>query len=431
MSIADMFLNFLENLKVDNSEQITCHYEEITCCLNRKYRGIKSRTSNRLQVGSYGRWTAIKGVSDLDMLYILPNSKWTEYNQSGGQTKLLTEVKNVIQNRYPKTEVRVDRLVVCITFTNFYIEVQPVFELEDGSFKYPDTYEGGSWKITKPREEISAMTEFMANKNKNLRYLCKMIRSWKNKHGIAMGGLLIDTLAHNFLNNDTYYDDKSYKYYHYLTRDFFKFLKDEEEHEYYLALGSRQRVKVKKKFQKAAKKAAKKAYELSLEAINAGENAIAYDKWKEIYGRSFPSIRTISESSMAIESYSWKNTEQFIEDKYPVDIRYNFKLDCKVTQDGFRPFWLSNYTWRLSANKHLQFIASDINIPEPYTLKWKVLNIGDEAQRRDCIRGQIVDDDGHHEITESTCFTGNHLVECYAIRNNVVVAKESIIVPIK
>ena len=76
---------------------------------------------------------------------------------------------------------------------------QPVFEQSDGSFKYPHTKNKGSWKITKPRKEIQAMSEFDGQKNKNLRRLCKMVRAWKNKHGVGMGGLLIDTLAHNFL----------------------------------------------------------------------------------------------------------------------------------------------------------------------------------------------------------------------------------------
>jgi len=428
MSIADIFKNFLDNLKIDNSEQITYRYEEITCCLNKKYRNTESKTINRLQVGSYGRWTAIKGISDLDMLYIMPNSKWNDYQQPGGQSKLLEEVKDTIKNRYPRTEVKVDRLVVCITFTNFYIEVQPVFELEDGSFKYPDTYKGGCWKITKPREEISAMKEFDENKNKNLRRLCKMARAWKNKHGVAIGGLLIDTLAYNFLKNNTNYDNKSYMYYHYLSRDFFEYLKDEVDQEYYLALGSRQRVKVKKKFQKAAKK----AYELSLDAIETGEKDNDYDKWQKIYGRSFPSKPKPVKASIEQLSYSWRNTEEFIEDKYPVDIGYNFKLDCEVTQNGFRPFWLSNYDGRrLSVNKHLQFFVSDITIPKPYILKWKVLNIGQEAEKRDCIRGQILKDEGHNKRAETTCFKGDHLVECYIIKNNVVVARESIIVPIE
>lgn len=422
-----MFTDFLNNLKIDNSDQITSRYEEITCCLNKKYRNSDSKTNNRLQVGSYGRWTAIKGISDLDMLYIMPNSKWNDYQQLGGQSKLLKEVRDTIQNRYPKTDVKVNRLVICVTFKNFYIEVQPVFELDDGSFKYPDTYDGGHWRITKPRKEISAMKEFDDNKNKNLRNLCKMVRSWKNKHGIVMGGLLIDTLAYNFFKSDTYYDYKGFLYYDYLSRDFFEFLKNQEDQKYYLALGSRQQVKVKKKFQKAAKK----AYDLCLDAIKAGDNDIAYDKWKKVYGRAFPCRPKQLSESQAQLSYNFNNTEEFIEDKYSVDIRYSFKLDCKVTQNGYRPFWLRNYSWKLSVNKKLCFVASDIDVPEPYIVNWKVLNIGQEAERRDCVRGQIINDNGNKEQIEHTKFTGDHLVECYIIKNNVVVARESIIVPIE
>jgi len=51
-----------------------------------------------------------------------------------------------------------------------------------------------------------------AAKKSNLRRLCKMVRAWNNKHGVGMGGLLIDTLAHNFLNSTSCYDDKSYFY---------------------------------------------------------------------------------------------------------------------------------------------------------------------------------------------------------------------------
>lgn len=45
---------------------------------------------------------------------------------------------------------------------------------------------------------MQAIKELNNQKNKNLRPLCKMTRAWKNQHGIAMGGLLIDTLAYNF-----------------------------------------------------------------------------------------------------------------------------------------------------------------------------------------------------------------------------------------
>ncbi|MFW8247701.1 nucleotidyltransferase, partial [Klebsiella pneumoniae] len=80
------------------------------------------------------------------------------------------------------------------------------------------------------------------------------------------------------------YDDKSYHYYDWLSRDFFKYIHELEEQTEYSAPGSRQRVKVKKKFQKKAKK----AYHLCLEAIDASGQSNENDKWKKVYGRPFP-----------------------------------------------------------------------------------------------------------------------------------------------
>jgi hypothetical protein len=67
LSIADTFQQFLRNLAVDNAQTISDRYGEITCALNKKFRDTESKTANTLQVGSYGRHTAIKGISDLDM----------------------------------------------------------------------------------------------------------------------------------------------------------------------------------------------------------------------------------------------------------------------------------------------------------------------------------------------------------------------------
>ena len=86
--------------------------------------------------------------------------------------------------------------------------------------------------------------------------------------------------------------------------------------------------------------------------------------------------------------------------------------------------------FKLSANKKLLFKVSSISVPEPYTIKWKVLNRGIEAKRRDNIRGQIFTDDGYKTRKETTFFKGEHIVECYAIKNEVVVAKDRINVPI-
>jgi len=76
-------------------------------------------------------------------------------------------------------------------------------------------------------------------KNYNLKSLCKMTRAWKNKHGVNMGGLLIDTLAYNYLNSTSAYDQASFKSYDSLAQDFFSFLMNLPEKSYYLAPGSR------------------------------------------------------------------------------------------------------------------------------------------------------------------------------------------------
>lgn len=430
LSIADTFKQFLSNLAVDNAQAISDRYGEITCALNKKFRDTESKTANTLQVGSYGRHTAIKGISDLDMLYIMPKGEWDNY-KNGGQSKLLSDAAAAIRARYPKTTVRVDRLVVQAVYSNFTVEAQPVFEQDDGSFKYPDTYNGGSWKITKPREEIKAMSEFVADKNDNLRRLCKMARAWKNKHGVGIGGLLIDTLAHNFLKSTSEYDDKSYLYYDYMSRDFFFYLNELPKQDYFAALGSGQRVKVKKQFQQKAKK----AYELCLKAIEAEGKDNQNDKWRAVYGRLFPAAEKMQKAALTDRAgHAVRMTEEFLEEVFAaIDIRNNIRIDCQVEQNGFRAAslreMLRNRTL-LMPRKKLTFSVVETDITGSYGLFWKVLNRGQEAINRDCIRGQIVADDGHKRKVERTNFRGDHVVECYALVDGVVVATDRIHVPI-
>ena len=427
MSVAEMFCEFLGNLTIANAEAISTRYGELTAALNKQFRDTESKEANTLQVGSFGRKTGINGISDLDMLYIMPKTSWDNYNKTGGQLLLLRDAKEAILKRYPTTKVRVDRLVVTVTYKNFHVEVQPVFEQDDQSYKYPDTKNGGCWKITKPREEMRAVSYLDGIKNANLRRLCKMARAWKNKHGVGMGGLLVDALAYNYLNSTTAYDDKSFLYYDELSRDFFKYLSDQPDQSEYAAPGSRQRVRVKKRFQRKAKK----AYDLCLKAIEAEDTDKVNEKWKKVYGRPFPAAQV--QSAEARQAFTWSNTEEFIEDKFPIDIRNNLKLDCEVKQNGFRKFLLSEMLLKsipLKSNKKLRFWVKDLSVRVPYEIYWKVLNRGVEAERRNCIRGQIVDDGGRLEKVEDTVFRGDHVVECYCVKDGVVVAKDRIHVPI-
>ena len=70
------------------------------------------------------------------------------------------------------------------------------------------------------------------------------------------------------------------------------------------------------------------------------------------------------------------------------------------------------------------------SVAQPYDVYWKVLNRGDVARNKNCIRGQIIKDDGLLQRIEYTSFLGDHIVECYCVKDGVVVAKNRIHVPI-
>lgn len=421
---AQIFDALLTNLKVgDTAVTVASRRNEITKTLNKDFRSKEGCTDHKLMVGSYGRHTAIKGVSDLDMIFILPPGMRADYDGDTGPRRVLERVRDDLKARYSNTDIRVDQCVVRVQFKSnaFKFEVQPAFENSDGSFNYPDTV-SESWKLTKPRAEFAATKECNDRTSTNMRHLARMARAWKNANGVNMGGLLIDTLVHRFFAQTPDYDFAGTGLFDLMVRDFFEFLKEEPDKDYYLALGSNQRVKVKARFQPKAKK----AYNRCLEAIANAGKASANEEWREVFGTAVP--LKVSESAR-----SFDDTEEFIEQKYPVDIQYTLAIDCTVAQNGWRPSSLREILQAKSLllpNKELDFAVTECSVPGPYDVRWKVLNQGDEAERRNKIRGQIVPSNrakGRHESTE---FRGDHLVECYVVKDGIVVARDRIEVPI-
>ena len=291
LDVGKTFDIFVENLKIskDKVDKIRYRYNRMTKQLNSDFWNIDSETRNSLYVGSYGRDTDIV-TSDVDWLFILPTTLKQQYDRytGNGQSALLQAVKKSIEKTYSKTYLKADGQVVQIPFDDgIDFELVPCFENSDGSFTFPDTNDGGSWKKTDPRPEIKAVNERNNSTNKNMKALCRMARAWKYEWNVPMGGLLIDTLVYRFLENYEY-KDKSTVYYDWMSRDFFKFLSEQKtEQAYWYALGSNQLVYRKGSFEAKAKK----CYNLALEAISyQGSASIeAKKKWREIYGTKFPS----------------------------------------------------------------------------------------------------------------------------------------------
>ena len=127
-------------------------YKRITKQLNADFRQMDSETKYSLYVGSYGRGTAIH-VSDIDILIELPYSIYEKYNNyiGNGQSALLQAVRDSVRNTYSTTHIRGDGQVVQLKFDDgICYEIVPGFINKDGeSYTYPDSNNGGSWKVFK------------------------------------------------------------------------------------------------------------------------------------------------------------------------------------------------------------------------------------------------------------------------------------------
>lgn len=424
----EMFDATLFNLKVgsERAQVIRNRRDEITKALNKGFRDTESAQNNRLMVGSWGRNTAINGVSDLDMIYVLPESLRDETRRESGAEKILSKTRDYLRERYPATNIKVDHLVVVVQFADFKFEVQPCFENEDGSFDFPDTY-AKTWKRTDPRSEIKELQAVNDRTHGNARILCRLVRAWKNKHAVKMNGLLVDTFVWRFMNEHDEYSLGRTLLYDQMLLDFFKYLAQLPKKEYWMALGSNQRVNVAKPFQIKAKK----TIGLCQEAIDAEDTEEMAAKWRKVLGRFVPIDDVDSEKGKCSD---YVDTEEFIEDFHPIDISFELALECEVTQDGFRPKLLADMLKMnipLFPKKRLHFKIQYCNVPEPYTLLWKVLNRGKEAEKRNCVRGQIIDGKERNGHIEHTQFKGERYVECYVVKDGVVVAKARQVVPIE
>lgn len=291
MSVAVWFSTFNGELQIDSAKRssFAARTRRITRALNLNLRSTDSETANSFYVGSYGRNTAIPSVSDIDLLYHLPVSLYNQYNAyiGNGQSALLGAVRAALLTTYPNTRIAGDGQVVVIEFTdNVKYEVLPAFLNEGGSYTFADSNGGGTWRVCHPKAEMNAFATRDAAANNNLVFLGRMAREWRNWNSVSMSGMLIDTLAYQFMETWTH-RDKSYLYHDYLTRDFFHFLANQPTNQpHWRAPGSSSYV-YGSGFQYKARQSELRALE-ALEYLAKGQDWSARQKFREIYGPKFP-----------------------------------------------------------------------------------------------------------------------------------------------
>lgn len=297
MGVGDDFLRFRSayNIDRDTISSISRRYRRITRQLNRDFWGIESETANSLYVGSYGRDTAAFGVSDLDVGFKLPISLLGQYDARlvNGQSALLQAVKRSIQSTYSASDSFGDGQVVVVAFTDgITFEILPYFERSGGGWHYPNANAGGSWKTCNPRVEIAEIKAANQDTNHNLKYLCRMMRLWRDYWSVPMGGMLIDTLAYQFILSWPH-SDKAFSFHDWMARDFFAFLANQREDQvFWRAPGSNAIVRPTGRFDYKSRQAHRLALQ-AIEADNKGYHGLRRQRWRQIFGPAFPRFGVI------------------------------------------------------------------------------------------------------------------------------------------
>jgi hypothetical protein len=171
-------------------------------------------------------------------------------------------------------------------------------------------------------------------------------------------------------------------------------------------------------------------------AFSESDNKKSAEKWAEIFGEKFPQpIQKADSSALSFHApyQDWPSvTEDYIE-RHGIryDLKYELKINSRVRQNGYREFVLRGTKHPLVKNVRLMFYIEKNTVPPPYSIKWKVKNRGEFANGINELRGEITNDDGSETKVEHTRYKGVHYVECYALKDNLCVARDYIDVPIQ
>jgi hypothetical protein len=292
MTVADNFRAFRANYLIPTATvgSVSTRYKRITKQLNKDFWSTESETAHSLYVGSYGRDTAANGVSDLDVAFTLPNSVYHQYDAhaGNGQSALLQAVRTSITRTYANSYVGGDGQVVALSFTDgIRFEILPVFVNNQNTFTFADSNGGGSWKVCDPRSEMTAFAARNAAANGNLKAIGRMTRIWRDRFSVPISGMLIDTLAYQFIETWPH-RDKSFMYHDWLVRDFFLYLSQvDKNQQYWRAPGSGSYVWKKGNFQTASAT----GYVTAASAVDHEADSrpqTARNKWREIFGSTYP-----------------------------------------------------------------------------------------------------------------------------------------------
>jgi len=226
------FEQFLGELELKSPERLDAERkaERIARSLFAKY--YPNQTFDPLcyvKVGSYGKGTATRPRTDLDMLFVLPPEVYTRIESLTGnkQSQLLQEVRRPLLVTFPNTDVGADGQAVVAPFQTYNIDIVPAFLFVTGpltgQYLIADGTDGGRWRNSNPVAEYNWLQQTDAVTAGKVTHLIKTLKAWKRECNVEIKSICLEVLANLFVSQ-WYWRYQTIFYYDWMIRDFFAFL---------------------------------------------------------------------------------------------------------------------------------------------------------------------------------------------------------------
>jgi hypothetical protein len=221
------FTRFLKELELKPEERADAESkaDRVARCLWSHYYYGEFNPTCYVKVGSYGKGTATRPPSDLDMLFLLPASEYARIQALAGnkQSQLLQEVKGSLEGTFPRTDLRADGQVVLAPFQTYNVEVIPAFLMTDGTYITAHTANNGSWRASNPAIEYQWIVDADSVSAGKATHLIAMLKAWKRECSVDIKSISLEVLAREFINAWPHRHRTLY-FYDWMVRDFFEFM---------------------------------------------------------------------------------------------------------------------------------------------------------------------------------------------------------------
>ena len=428
MSISDDFAKFLSDIEPSSStvSEISSAQKSL-----RKYLSSHEEYSDCYQSsylsGSYAKHTAIRpakddGNRDVDIV--------VETNHSTGDSPadVLEELRSALADASKYSTARAQTHSVGIQLSKLDIDVVPL--AKEGESWYIVDVETGEWGRTNPKGHKEWSTEVNGEHDGKYKPVVKILKWWRREHcpegsrwpkGITLEKMVAD----NFPEETGPYGD--------LVASVFRSMHDRYSDD--LASGVVPFVDdpALPGNDLAAGYSIEDFREFDGELVSAiallDESGSTNEVWRKILGGRFPAGSSKAELPLPASVYLPTQRALAVgwRERLPYVVRakgFGIQVYAEVeTKEGERFTIRSNGR---TIPKGCTVVYHALRSPSMHncSIRWQIVNTGAEAISANCPRGEIEPPNESKGCRrETTAYTGRHYVQCFAIRNDVCIAR--------